>query len=515
MKKRFLSLFLSCAVVCGVLCGCGDASNSASGSGASDEKTSSQAAGSDSIVVGIAQDLDSSLDPYTITAAGTREVLFNVFEGLIKVDSSGNFNPAVAETYTVSDDQLTYTFTLRSGVKFHNGDTVTIDDVIYSYNTCAAKTEDAALSAALSNAKISAVSDNVAEIRLTKADPNFISYLAYVTIAPDDYTEQATKPVGTGPFKFTSRSVQENVILDRNDDYYGEKAYLKRVTYRVFEDTSAMITALDAGTIDLCAHLSVDQIAGLPKDYTVLEGTMNLVQALYLNNANAPFDNEKVRQALCYAIDIQEIMDLTEDGHGTKVGSAMYPSFTKYFDPALADTYSYNPEKAKELLKEAGYPNGFSFSITVPSNYTPHVNTAEVIVDQLSRVGIKAKLEPVEWATWLSDVYGDRNYESTVVGFDASTLTAAAMLARYQSTASNNMFNYSNADFDKTYQEAAACTDDAEATGLYKQCLKILADTAANVYLQDLAEFVVIRSSLTGYEFYPMYIMDMSTIRYK
>ena len=242
---------------------------------------------------------------------------------------------------------------------------------------------------------------------------------------------------------------------------------------------------------------------------------MNLVQALYLNNAQAPFDNVLVRQALCYAIDVKEIMDLTEDGHGTPVGSAMYPAFTKYFDASLADTYPHDTAKAKELLAQAGYPNGFSMTITVPSNYTPHVNTAEVIVEQLKEVGITATVDKVEWATWLSDVYGGRQYQSTVVGFDASTLTAEAMLARYQSDASKNMFNYSSAEFDETYAKAFAATDDAEATALYRQCLKILADTAANVYIQDMAEFVVIRGTLTGYQFYPMYVMDMSTVRYK
>jgi len=528
--RKILALFLAAALMCGVLCACGGTSNTtdntnstpastetpaAEGTSASDEGTSTGADRDNSIVVGIAQDLDSSLDPYQITAAGTREVLFNVYEGLVKADSSGGFNPACAESYAVSEDGLTYTFTLRNNVVFHNGKTMTAEDVLYSLTTCAAETVDASLLAALSDVTVESPDANTIVVTLPAANPNFICVLAYVYIIPDGYTDCATAPIGTGPFKFVSRSVQENVVLEKHADYYGVKANLDKVTYRIFEDATAEITALDAGTIDLCAHLGVDQIIGLSDDYDVLEGTMNLVQALYLNNASEPFNNELVRQALCYAIDVQEIMDLTEDGHGTKIGSAMYPAFSKYFDESLADTYTYDVEKAKELLTEAGYPNGFSFTITVPSNYTPHVNTAEVIIEQLSRVGITATLNPVEWATWLSDVYSARDYESTVIGFDASTLTPGALLARYQSTASNNMFNYSNAEYDETYAKAVAATDDAQATALYKQCLQILAETAANVYLQDMAEFVVIRSDLAGYEFYPMYVMDMSTIYYK
>lgn len=523
MKTRILALFLVSAVLCGILCSCGDSSTgsasaggSSAGSGTSGVSTSSGGAVSGGeITVGIAQDLDDSLDPYQITAAGTREVLFNVYEGLVKADSDGNFNCAVASGYTVSDDGLTYTFTLRDGVVFHNGQTVTADDVLYSFQTCAAASVDSSLKAALSNiSSISAPDGSTVVITLGTASADFLSNAAYVYIVPANYPDQATHPVGTGPFAFVSRSAQENVVLEKFAGYYGTPAYLDKVTYRVYEDATAMITALDAGSIDLCAHLSADQVSGLGSDYSVLEGTMNVVQALYLNNAVAPFDQEKVRQALCYAVDVQGIMDLTENGHGTRVGSAMYPAFAKYFDASLSDTYSYDPAKAKELLSEAGYPNGFSFTITVPSNYTPHVNTAEVIAEQLKQVGITAAIQEVDWSTWLSDVYVGRNYQSTVIGFDASSLTASAMLERYTSTADKNMFNYSNAEYDAVYAQASACTDDAQATALYKQCEAILAKTAAAVYLQDMAEFVAIRSDLAGYTFYPMYVMDMSTIHY-
>ena len=135
------------------------------------------------------------------------------------------------------------------------------------------------------------------------------------------------------------------MILEKNADYYGTPAYLDKVTYKIYEDATAMMAALDAGSIDVCAHLSVENIANLDDNYNVLEGTMNLVQALYLNNSKKPFDDERVRQALCYAVDVDSILELTEDGHGTKVGSAMYPSFTKYFDESLSDLYGCDTEK--------------------------------------------------------------------------------------------------------------------------------------------------------------------------
>lgn len=515
-NKRILALFLSVALLAVVLGGCGD-NKQPDPSDSGEEGSSGAVVQGGEIVVGIAQDLGDSLDPYQIVAAGTREVLFNVYEGLVKPNSDGEFIPAVASSVTHSDDGLTYTFPLREGVLFHNGAAVTMDDVIKSFETCAATTVDTALAAALSNVQSVQASEDGSAVVITlkEASPDFLSYVSSVYISPAGYTQGATQPVGTGPFRYVSRSVQENVILEKFADYWGTPAYLDKVTYQIYEDATAMMNSLGAGAIDLVAHLSVDQAATLEgTDYKVLDGTMNLVQALYLNNAEAPFDNEQVRQALCWAIDVDEILQLTEDGYGVKIGSSIYPAFTKYFDASLADTYGYDVEKAKELLTQAGYPDGFSMTITVPSNYTPHMNTAEVIVEQLARVGITATISPVEWETWLSEVYSGRNFQSTVVGFDAAALSAGALLDRWVSDNGKNMINYNNAQYDQLMAQAAACADDAEQTQLYKDAAKVLADTAANVYIQDMADFVAIKQDLDGFQFYPLYVMDMATIHY-
>ena len=517
MNKRIIAVFLAAVVLLCSLCGCGGATGQASTTG--DENPSSSGANhGNEITVGIAQDLDNSLDPYQMTAAGTREVMFNVYEGLVKPDADGNYVCAVAADYSVSDDGLVYTFTLRDGVKFHDGTDCTADDVIYSFETCAANTVNSAVKAALSAVECGfdvTPEGSVFTVKLAAPNPDFLSYVASVFISPKDYTEGETKPVGTGPFKFVSRSVQENFIIERHDDYYGEKAKLDRVTYKIYEDGTALFTALDSGALDLVAHITIDQVNTLSNGYNVLEGTMNLVQAIYLNNAVAPFDNELVRQALCYAVDVDAMLELTAEGHGTKLGSSMYPAFGKYFDASLADAYPHDVEKAKELLAKAGYPDGFSFTIKAPSNYDPHVNAAVVLAEQLKDVGVTVEIKLVDWETWVSDVYGNRNFEATVCGFDASTLNASALLARWVSGNGKNMINFNNADYDAAYAAAQSSTDDAEQTAYYKECLQILSDTAANVYLQDLADFVAINPALDGYEFYPLYVIDMAKIYYK
>ena len=519
MKKKILTLLAAVCLLSAVLSGCGGGSQAGTTEN-TDQSTNTAADGAEAraaageLNVGIAQDLDSSLDPHKTVKAGTREVMFNVFEGLLKPDASGNLNPAVAESYTVSDDHLLYTFKLRSGVKFHNGQDVTPEDVIWSYQRCAEPdSADIIQVAAFAGVEMYAEGDDTVCFKLQEPSNEFTSYLT-TAILPKDYTEQDTRPVGTGPFKFVSRTAQESVVLERFDDYWGEKPELTKVTYKIIENADSILLSLQSGAVDVFAHLTTTQIAQLGDGFHVEEGTMNLVQALYLNNAEKPFDDVRVRQAVSYAVDRQQILDLAFDGYGTLLGSSMYPAFSKYFDDSLTDYYTYNTEKAKELLTEAGYPDGFDMTITVPSNYQPHMDTAQVIVEQLKAVGINATIQPVTWESWVQDTYSNRQFQSTVVGVDASSMTASAMLSRFVSTAGNNFINYSNADYDALYAQAQACYDDAEQTAMYKDLEKNLTENAANVYIQDMADFVAVRDGLEGPDFYPIYVLDLSSFHY-
>ena len=464
------------------------------------------------LTVGIAQDLDESLDPHYAVAAGTKEIMFNVFEGLMKPTPSGDLARCLASDVKKSEDGLTYTFTLRQNVAFHNGETMEAADVVWSIDRCRPNDGGEGLIPALSNiADVTGQGDTVT-VTLKAADNDFLSYMT-LAVLPEGYGEQATSPVGTGPFRFVSREAQHEIVLARFDDYWGEKPALSKVTCRVIENAEGLLMGLQSGALDLVSHLGSTQVKQLPEaDFKIEEGTMNLVQALYLNNAVKPFDDIRVRQALCYAVDVQKLLDTAFDGYGSPIGSSMYPAFAKYFDESLTNRYPHDPAKAKELLAEAGYPDGFSMTITVPSNYQPHVDTAEVLADQLTEIGVKAELKPVEWSSWLSDVYADRKFESTVIGVDASNMTARALLERFVSTADDNFINYQNADYDALFEQATAAADDAEQTALYKEMEKNLTENAANVYLQDMADLVAVRKGVEGLTFYPMYVLDLSAL---
>ena len=192
----------------------------------------------------------------------------------------------------------------------------------------------------------------------------------------------------------------------------------------------------------------------------------------------------------------------------------MYPAFQKYFVEDLTDYYPYDPERAMELLAEAGYPDGFTMTITVPSNYQPHIDTAQVLVEQLKAVGITAEIHLVEWGTWLDETYTNRQFQSTVVGVDASNMTARALLERFTSTAGDNFINYSDSDYDALFAQVQTAADDDARTELYKEMERNLTEHAANVYIQDLADLVALRTGLEGLRFYPIYVLDLSTVRY-
>lgn len=507
--KKTIAIILATLMLSAALSACSGGKET-QGSAQPSQTSAEPVMGGD-LTVGIAQDLDDTLDPHTMVSAGTREVLFNVYEGLVKPDSKGNLLPAVASEYKINDAGDTFTFTLRDGVKFHNGNAVTVKDVVYSISRAAGlETGTPLIDGFAALASVETSDDKTVVVKLK--EPN-IEFLALFTAAiiPDG-NDPATETIGTGPFKFISRSPQENVILKKFDGYWGTPAFVDNVTYKIIDTAETLVMSLKGGALDLVAHLTSAQVNELGDDFTVAEGTMNLVQALYLNNSVEPLNNIKVRQALSYAIDRQSIMDYLADGRGAAVGSSMYPSFEKYFRPELVDYYTYDVEKAKQLLTDAGYPDGFDLDITVPSNYQPHVDTATVIAEQLKKIGVNVNIKSVDWETWLNKVYLGRDYQSTVIGVDASMMTARAMLERFNSDSGSNFTNFSDPEYDKTFKEAVACTDDAQQVELYGKLQTILTKNAANLYIQDMCDLVAMGNGLQGYEFYPIYVMDLSKV---
>ncbi len=518
MKERTRKILLSAMTlaVSVALCACGGdkGSETSNSNNSSETKTTAQSTSETpkkggNVVVGITQDLDS-LDPHKMAYAGTREVLFNVFEGLVKPDSNGDLLPAVASEYSISDDAKVYTFTLRDGITFQDGSAVTVDDIVYSIKRYA---ETPGAASAFSNLEdVVAVDDKTVEVHLVEPSTEFLANLTCAIVPQANEANFDTQPIGTGPFKFVSYTAGQSFKVEAYDGYWQENMpYLDSVEFKFIADTDTAVTQLNAGTVDVYQYLTSDQAATLSKDFNVLEGSVNYVQGMFLNNSYEPFSNVKVRQAMCYAVDRDQINDFLFDGKSHIIGTNMIPAFTKYYNADTEKTYTRDVQKAKELLAEAGYADGFELTITVPNNYAPHEGTAEVIVENLKEVGINATINLVEFNTWYEEVYKNKEYQATVVAVDG-TLAPGSWFSKNKSDASNNFTNYNNAEFDKVYAEAMATTDDAQKVALYKQLQQILADDAASVYVQDPANLTAVNAKLAGYEFFPVSAQDMSTV---
>lgn len=507
MKKRILRVLLGVILI--TLTAALSACSGGKGNGSSTEDNSKTKTPGGSVVVGITQDLDS-LDPHNVAYAGTREVLFNLFEGLVKADSNGDLVPAVASEYDISDDAKVYTFSLRDGITFHDGSLVTVDDIIYSINRYAdILGEESAFSIF---EEVIALDEKTVELHLSEGNSEFLAELTCAIIPEANDANLKFNPIGTGPFKYTSFSAGQNMIVEKYADYWKEGyPYLDKVEFKIVSDTDTAMLELNAGSLDIYQYLTSDQAAGLSSDFNILEGSVNYVQGLFLNNAEKPFDNEKVRQALYYAIDRDLINNFLFDGKSHIIGTNMIPAFKKYYEASTERMYETNIEKAKELLREAGYENGFTFTMTVPNNYEPHSGTAQIIQQNLEEIGVTAKIELVEFTTWYNEVYLGRNYEGTVVAVDG-TLAPSSWFSKNISTSPVNFTNYNNPEFDKIYQEAINTTDDEEKIELYKKLQIILAEDAASIYVQDPTNLVAVNKNLGGYEFYPIAAQDMSKV---
>ena len=467
-------------------------------------------------VVGITQE-PGIFDPHTVVAAGDREIIFNVYEGLYKYDSKGNLNPCLATDVAISGDASVYTFTIREGVKFHDGSDFDAADVVYSLKRAAGLLEGqdgVALVGELDSIKdVKATDDGKVEVTLEAGNTELLSYFT-TGIIPENYDNCQTAPVGTGPFKFESYNPGQSVILVKNDNYWQKGLpYLDKVTFKVCADMDAGLTELATGSIDIFPYLTTDRANQLDKNkYNILSNGSNMVQIFALNNAVEPLNDLKVRQAINYAISRKDVISVTMDGAGVELTTAMSPAMGSYYDTSLDGTFNQDIEKAKALLAEAGYENGFNITCTVPSSYLIHVNTAVELASELKAVGINMEIKQVDWATWLDTVYTGRQYETTVIAL-TSDYAPYDVLERYQSASSGNFINYKNDKVDELMAKIPTISDTKQKTELYHQVLKLLTDDACSVYLQDPATITAVSTRLEGYNVYPMYVQDMSQVK--
>ncbi len=455
-----------------------------------------------------------SLFPWKSAAADTKAVWYNIYEGLLKFNNDGSLYPALAESYKVSDDSLTYTFKLRQGVKFHNGKEFTADDCIYTLKNLAGLDGLQPRSSRFSIVKkVYSPSPDTFVIELNKTSGAFLTLLAANPILQKDYEENETKPNGTGPYKFVSYSLGEKVVLELNEDYYDKEraGKIKKVEFIIMPDENAIISALQSGQIDIAQRVVGDKAKMLKNKFNVISYPQNTVYEFGLNVSYPPLSDINVRRAITCAIDKKEIMNAVFDGDATEVYSHFSPVLKEFYNDQLSNVYPYNLEKAKEYMAQSNYKDGFKLSITVPSNISSRVEIAELISNMLKPLNINCEIIPIEWTTWLDKVYLKHDHQSTIIDF-AGKLEPGEFFKHYYSSDRSNFFQFFNAEFDSAYEKGNSTVDQKQRADLYKKCQEILTKNCPAVYLFDTNQNVVTKKNIAGYTPYPIFFYDISKL---
>ena len=453
------------------------------------------------------------LDPTANTAAAIDRVVYaNVFEGLVKVDENGAFVPGLATGWEVSNDGKTYTFHLRQGVRYHNGEA--FNAAVAKWNLARAMAEGTVNPHPEFFRGIESIEtpdDATLVIRLKEVDALFIVHMAEgdaVMLPRKGYEQAASRPVGTGPFKFVQWDRGDKIVMERFDGYWNPKLpYLDRVTMKYIPDASAQLAALRAGDVDVLGYIAApESAADLAKDkrFKVFAGTTTGEVIMSTNNKAKPFDNKKVRQAMAMAIDRQAVIELVMFGYGTPIGSHWSPS-TPYFRD-LTGKFPYNPEKAKALLAEAGYPDGFKAVIKLPAIYSYSRRAGEVIADMLGKVGIKLDIEIVEWGQWIERIFKKKEYQLTMIGH-----VEAWDIGIYANP--NYYFQYDSQKFRDAYKQALTAPTQKEQAEWFGQCQEIIAEDAVNGFLFSAPNLPAMKKNVMGWwKNYPTIAIDCSAV---
>ncbi len=454
-----------------------------------------------------------SLDPYISTASDTEAVMHNVYEGLVLFNEEGEIIPGLASSWEISEDGLTYTFHLRDDVLFHDGSRFSSEDAKAAFEKISGLNGGTPLSERFAIiGEVEAPDENTLIIHLTEANAAFLE-ATRIGIIPFGYEDSATHPVGTGPYKFSEYIPGQRIVLTLNEDYYDEsrKGSIERAEFYIMTDPSAIVTALQSGQLDLAQVMGSDAEI-LEGSYNVYSNPQNMVCLLALNNDFEPFRDIRVRQALNYAINKQDIINGAFDGYATRLDTNFSPVMGFYYNEDTEGYYPYDPERARELLAEAGFSN-LSFTMTVPANYPNHVSTAQIIKENLRAVGVNAEIQLVEWGSWLEDVYTNGNYESTVIGLTGK-LNPYEILVRFKSDYRRNFVHYRDSHYDELIGEAMVESDPERRAELYKECQMILTENAVSVFTCDPNLILAGRKDLKGYKAYPLSFMDLSALYY-
>lgn len=456
----------------------------------------------------------STFDPHFCTDSATEIFNKNIYNNLVRFNANMEITPDLAEEWSTSEDSLTWTFKLRKGVKFHDGTDFNAEAVKVSFERVLNPDVGSPRRSVVSSiTKVEAVDEYTVAVTTEKPNGALLQQLSHpvaAIISPaalETYGDDiATNPVGTGAFKFVEWKIGEEVVLERNEEYFGGAPMVRKVSFRVVPEDSTRALLLQSGQADVSMRLPVTEVNRLKgkADIEITEGDTVMTMYVALNNSKGVLQNAKVRQALNYAVDKDVIVNDILEGFATVADAPISPTTWGY---SSTMRYEHNVEKAKQLLAEAGYPNGIDLTLWTPTGrYLMDVQVAENLQAQWGEAGIRVEIRQWEFQSLMSEVKKGE-FDMVLLGWSPSTGDAdQGMYPVFHSSQfppnSNRAF-FNNPEVDKLLEDAKVEVDSANRAGLYQQAQRIIMDEAAWTFLYYPRQALAYRSNISGVEMLP------------
>lgn len=477
-----------------------------------------------------------SLDPHAVTAVNDFRILMNIYDGLVRYkDGTLEVEPALAESWTISDDGTVYTFKLRDGVSFHDGSALNAEAIKFNFERMLDEkhpfhdTGPFPLAFFFSSVDtVTAVDDLTVEFKLKEPYAPFLSNLAYPTgliVSPKSVeangAEFGRNPSGTGAYKFAEWEANAKVVVTRNDDYWDGAPELEAVIYRPITDANTRIAEMLSGGLDIMVEVPPDSLQQFRTDasFKVFEQAGPHVWFLILNAKEGPFASKEIRQAANYAVNKTALVDNILQGTAEVAAGPTPPAFAWAYDETL-EPYPYDPEKAKQLLKDAGYDGEeVTFYVTEGgSGMLDPIAMGTAIQADLEAVGMDVKIETYEWNTFLGKVNPGLEGKADMAEMawmtnDPDTLPFLAL--RTEAWPDKGGFNsgyYSNPKVDELLEAARRSTDQDERAKLYREMQSIVQDDAPWVFVANWKQNAVTKAGVENFKLQPSFFLMLQDV---
>lgn len=501
LKKLISFTVIAALLMTALLTGCSEKTEAESNKNEAETKK-------DTLTVAFGAD-PPTLDPHSSSSSPSVNALNPIYETLVRYDDDGKIIPLLAESWE-QIDELSWKFTLRKGVKFHNGEEMKASDVIYSMKR-ATGPDGAKVSyimQAIDSAKCEVIDDYTVILRTHKPFAPLIGYLPYVganIVSEKEFTTDAAKaamnPVGTGPFKFVEWKKGDRVTYIRNDDYWGEKPAYKNLIIRTIVEANSRVIELEAGGVDIAFEIPANDVQRLEDnpDTKILRNNSTVFGFLGMNTSKEPFNNVEFRRAIDLAINEESLVQSVFRGNATYTPGPVTPNM-KYFDDSDVKC-KYDPEEAKKILKELGIAEGTTYEIKLSDN-KERIDTATIMQSMLKEVGINLEIKVLEAGTfWDALEQGDSQFFLSgwgAVGFPEPDNNIFGPLHTVQIPA-NNYCYYSNPELDKLLDASRVTPDSPEREKIVKDVQKLIRSEVPYVTYANPQQVVGVRSNVQGF----------------